>query len=242
MIRTRVSRSPYRKDYAFPSILREADIVRSHKMIGMMAGGIYATGSSVRAESLRRQQKDRVRVYIRYVDESSAIFGRTVFESAMFNSPSKHWIDDDAIKHLRFDKLPAIMSLDISSAAGTEKRARLPGPIKFLTRLLDTWHLERTDAVRLLGLDEESDMRYVSDLLEGREPLQYDTASSERIAQLFRIRKMLFSLFRDEDAENGWLRQPLDILGRKTPMELLLEGNREGMVSVKEVLEVASGR
>ena len=121
-----------------------------------------------------------------------------------------------------------------------KKQARLTGPIQFLTMLLDTWHLESKDAASLLGL-ESRDMRYVGELLKGSAFLKGKDAE-QRIAQLFRIRKTLFALFRDEEAENEWLRERRDALGGKTPLDRLLDGSIESMVLVKELVEAAAGR
>ena len=120
------------------------------------------------------------------------------------------------------------------------KQKRLTGPIQFLRKLLDTWHLEYRDAARLLGL-EGRDTRYVNELLNGRVALR-GTDAEQRIVYLFRIRKTLFALFRDEEVENEWLREPRDVLGGKTPLDRLRDGEIESMVLVKELVEAAAGR
>lgn len=114
---------------------------------------------------------------------------------------------------------------------------RLSGPIQFLRRLLETWHLTNADAVQLLGL-EASD---VTDLLQGHVPLKGRDAK-DRIAYLFRIRKTLSSLFQDTEAENEWLREPHEMLGGQKPLELLLEGAMENLLLVKEYVAAAAGR
>lgn len=114
---------------------------------------------------------------------------------------------------------------------------RLSGPIQFLRKLLETWHLTNADAVQLLGL-EASD---VTDLLQGHVPLKGRDAK-DRIAYLFRIRKTLSSLFQDTEAENEWLREPHEMLSGQKPLELLLEGAMENLLLVKEYVEAAAGR
>ena len=92
---------------------------------------------------------------------------------------------------------------------GRARQARLAGPIHFLARLLETWGLTRADATTLLGL-EAADQPYVSvvsGLFSGHAPLR-GRDTKDRIAYLFRIRKTLSALFRNEEVENDWLREP----------------------------------
>ncbi len=117
---------------------------------------------------------------------------------------------------------------------------RLTGPIVFVRILLHTWRLSQTDANPLLGL-EESDSSYADDLLSGRVTLR-GRDIKDRIAYLFRIRKTLSALFRDEEVENEWLREPHDALDGQNPMTLLLEGSMENLLLVKEYVEAAAGR
>ena len=92
----------------------------------------------------------------------------------------------------------------------------------------------------MLGLESRG-MHYVSELLNGHAVLR-GTEAEQRIVYLFRIRKTLFALFRDEEVENEWLREPRDALGGKTPLDRLLDGSIESMVLVKELVEAAAGR
>lgn len=118
--------------------------------------------------------------------------------------------------------------------------ARLPGPIQFLGKLLDTWQLGQSDAIPLLGL-EEADSSYVSDLFDGRVTVR-GRDLKHRIAYLFRIRKTLSALFQSVEVENEWLREPHDALNGHTPMDRLLEGSMENLLLVKEYVETAAGR
>ena len=117
---------------------------------------------------------------------------------------------------------------------------RLSGPIWFIEKLLKTWRLERGDAIPLLGL-EPSDLSYAADVFAGRATLRGRDAK-DRIAYLFRIRKTLSALFRDEDVENEWLRERHEMLDDKAPMDLLLDGSMENLLLVKEYVEAAAGR
>ena len=123
--------------------------------------------------------------------------------------------------------------------AGTPQ-PRLTGPIMFVRILLRTWHLNQTDAIPLLGL-EKADISYAKDLLSGRVTLR-GRDIKDRIAYLFRIRKTLSALFRDEEVENEWLREPHDALDGQNPIDLLLEGSMENLLLVKEYVEAAAGR
>ena len=123
--------------------------------------------------------------------------------------------------------------------AGTPQ-PRLTGPIMFVRILLSTWNLNQKDAIPLLGL-EKSDTSYAKDLLSGRVTLR-GRDIKDRIAYLFRIRKTLSALFRDEEVENEWLREPHDALDGQDPMALLIEGSMENLLLVKEYVEAAAGR
>ena len=116
--------------------------------------------------------------------------------------------------------------------------AKLTGPIQFLARLLATWRLEPKSAVLLLGQEPSYD---VDKLLRGDAQLS-GRDTKDRIACLFRIRKNLSSLFRDKDTENAWLRERHNPLGGQTPMEMLLEGSMENMLTVKEYVDWIAGR
>ena len=121
-----------------------------------------------------------------------------------------------------------------------ERKARLTGPVQFINKLLETWHLNSEDAVPLLG-HESSEKSYVSDLLNGRTALK-GRDTKDRIVYLFHIRKTLSALFLSEDDENKWLREQQATLGGQTPMQRLLEGSMENLLLVKEFVEEAAGK
>ena len=134
-------------------------------------------------------------------------------------------------------------SLTVHLSEGLFKReisgpTRLSGPIQFLVGLLKTWRLESENAVLLLGQERSYD---TDKLLHGDAQLSGRDVK-DRIACLFRIRKTLSSLFRDEDTENAWLRERHDLLNGQTPMELLLEGSMENILTVREYVDLAAGR
>ena len=126
------------------------------------------------------------------------------------------------------------------SVPSPKSQPRLSGPAQFLVKLLKTWHLTTADAIPLLGF-KEIDQSYVEDLLNGRAELR-GRDLKYRIAYLFRIRKTLFALFRDEDVENEWLRESHDMLDGRIPMDCMLEGGMENLLLVKEYVETVAGR
>ncbi len=115
----------------------------------------------------------------------------------------------------------------------------LTGPVQFLKNLLDTWNLDSKCALVLLGLDSD-DESLAEDLLTGLVALSGRDAK-DRIVFLYEIRKYLSALFRDEKVENQWLREPHEMLGERTPMDLMLSGSRENLLLVKEYVEAAAG-
>ncbi len=119
-------------------------------------------------------------------------------------------------------------------------RGRLTGPVMFVIGLLESWKLDRSAAVFLLGF-EQPDSAVVERILSGSAPLVGRDAK-DRIAYLYRIRSTLSALFRNEDVENEWLREPRALLGERTPMELLREGSMESLLLVKEYVEEIAGR
>lgn len=121
-----------------------------------------------------------------------------------------------------------------------EYSVRLQGPVQFVWKLLEFWNLEIHDAVGLLGFDSE-DIDYVSAVLYGLEHFRGRDVR-DRISHLFWIRKTLWSLFRDLDVENEWLREPHSMLDDRSPLSLLLGGSMEDLLLTREYVDAASGR
>ena len=123
---------------------------------------------------------------------------------------------------------------------GSEASPRLSGPIQFILKLLEFWHLRQDDAVLLLGFDQ-ADASHVIKILEGTE-LFRGRDVRDRIAHLFHIRISLSALFRDLDVENDWLRESHSLLNGESPMALLLGGSMEALLLVREYVDAAAGR
>lgn len=116
---------------------------------------------------------------------------------------------------------------------------RLTGPVQFFAELLKIWRLTNADARILLGFDE-ADQSRVDLLLRGLSSLRGRDAK-DRIASLVRIRTLLKQLFRNEDTENLWLREPKSYLNKRSPLDLILEGSLENILIVRQWIERGAG-
>ncbi|HTJ53922.1 MAG TPA: hypothetical protein VL380_00745 [Nitrosospira sp.] len=129
------------------------------------------------------------------------------------------------------ERSPAPIKDDISAATG---------PVQFFSRLLEVWNISNLQsACMLLGYEKsgESDVR---DILTGRAQLE-TRDEKDRIAELFVIRKVLLSVFRDRKVENQWLRERQEILGGASPLDLLLEGSWPNLLRVRQLAELMAG-
>lgn len=113
------------------------------------------------------------------------------------------------------------------------------GPIQFVGKLTEAWRLDGPDAVRLLGFDR-ADFEYGAAVLDGRRQL-HGRDVRDRIACLFVIRRTLWSLFRDLDTENDWLRERHSMLNGASPLSLMLEGSMEDLLLARDYVEAAAG-
>lgn len=128
----------------------------------------------------------------------------------------------------------------IETRGGSGQRAgRLTGPVQFIRKLKESWHLGMPDAVVILGYDSE-DIEHVSAVLNGQEQFRGRDVR-DRIAHLFFIRRTLWSMFRDLDVENDWLREQHHMLSDTSPLSLMLEGSMESLLLAREYVESAAG-
>ena len=121
-----------------------------------------------------------------------------------------------------------------------EESGKLVGPIQFILRLLELWHLEVRDAVGMLGFDP-SDTAHVAAALAGREQLRGRDAR-DRISHLYWIRRTLWSLFRDIQTENDWLRERHSMLDDRSPLSLVVGGSMEDLLLAREYVDTVAGR
>lgn len=63
----------------------------------------------------------------------------------------------------------------------------------------------------------------------------------ETLLDLFTIRKTLNGIFRDVKVENQWLREPQELLGNKTPLELLETWEPLNISAVRQMCETMAG-
>ena len=140
-----------------------------------------------------------------------------------------------------FENAQAILAGRVGAAQGGlgEAAGSLAGPVQFVRKLMEAWRLDRQDVVRLLGFDPE-DFDYVVAVLDGRGQLRGRDVR-DRIACLFTIRRALWSLFRDPEAENGWLRERHSMLNGASPLSLMLEGSMEDLLLARDYAEAATG-
>ena len=117
---------------------------------------------------------------------------------------------------------------------------RLTGPVRFVRKLKQFWHLKTAEVVGLLGFDR-ADTDHVAAALNGIVTFRGRDVR-DRIAYLFAIRATLSSLFRDLDIENEWLREPHSLLHGKSPLTLLSNGSVDDLLVVKEFVDTVAGR
>ena len=157
------------------------------------------------------------------------------------------WRHTDAVDRGPYGVLPECVPhnwrdayYEIERKARGAETNRLTGPIQFVLKLLESWRLETSHAVRLLGFDSD-DADHVTAVLGGYEQFRGRDVK-DRISHLFFIRKTLWSLFRDSQTENDWLRQTHSMLDDKTPLSLLLGGSMEDLLLTRDYVELAAGR
>ena len=119
-----------------------------------------------------------------------------------------------------------------------EVTGRLTGPVQFVRKLMVFWRLGMRDVVGILGYDPE-DIEHVSAVLGGKEQFRGRDVR-ERISHLFFMRRALWSLFRDLDVENDWLRECHHMLNEKSPLSLMLDGSMEDFLLAREYVDHAS--
>lgn len=114
---------------------------------------------------------------------------------------------------------------------------RLPGPVVYVSKLLDSWQLTIDDAIPLLGY-EATDRTLVESILAGRTSLRGRDVK-DRIASLFRIKSLVSELFRE--GELTWMRTPRPEFGRASPIDMLREGSMERLLTLRQYVEYMSG-
>ena len=163
-------------------------------------------------------------------------------ESEVLTSPNMNYPPIEAQEgeppQYTYPDLPVVKTESLHDVAGAYTR-RLTGPIQFVWRLLEFWHLDELEAIALLGFDAE-DADHVAAILRGRQQLRGRDVR-DRISHLFWIRKTLHYLFQDLEVENDWLREPHAMLDDRSPLSLLVGGSMEDLLLAKEYVDAAAG-
>lgn len=111
--------------------------------------------------------------------------------------------------------------------------ARLTGSVKFIKALVDIWALSSRDVTSLLGL-EESKLPVVKNILRGVTSLS-GKDSKGRVSVLFDIRKTLATLLQNVDVERRWIRENRNLLGDKSPLQLMT-GSFEELLEARDFI------
>ncbi|MGQ0664734.1 MAG: antitoxin Xre/MbcA/ParS toxin-binding domain-containing protein, partial [Pseudomonadota bacterium] len=122
--------------------------------------------------------------------------------------------------------------------SGTALRGRVSGPVQVLAKLKTSWDLSEAELAILLGFE---DVRLVRDLLSGVTSLRGPDMKA-RFRYLFWIYEALFQLFEDEATERAWLRKSAPGLEGKSPIQVMLQGEIEDLLTVKQFVEYVAGR
>jgi Protein of unknown function (DUF2384) len=117
-------------------------------------------------------------------------------------------------------------------------RGRRTGPVQVLSKIAKDWQLSDAELARLLAY---RDLQSAVDLLDGRISLR-DADREDRVRLLFRIYRILFSLFPEPACQQAWLRGANQNLHNKSPLEFMMERRIPGIVSVQNLVERLAGR
>jgi hypothetical protein len=117
-------------------------------------------------------------------------------------------------------------------------KPRRTGPVQVLSKIANDWRLSNTE---LAGLLAYSNSQSAAELLDGRISLR-NPDREDRVRLLYRIYRVLSSLFPEVPQQQAWLRATNPNLGNKSPLEFMLERRIPGMISVQNLVERLAGR
>jgi len=112
---------------------------------------------------------------------------------------------------------------------------------KYLTELSKDWKLDKKQLCLFLGYDETK-VDYVEKILKGQVPysdLGHDFEA--RMTYSFKIKSHLSSKYKSLEDENKWLQKEQKSLGNKSPLELMLSGNRKGFQVIRCLVDKDCG-
>jgi Protein of unknown function (DUF2384) len=116
---------------------------------------------------------------------------------------------------------------------GERVKARRTGPVQVLGKIATDWQLSYAELASLLAYP---DSQSAADLLDGRASLR-NPDREDRVRLLYRIYRVLSSLFPDVARQQAWLRATNENLRNKSPLEFMMERRIPGMISVQNLVE-----
>jgi hypothetical protein len=122
---------------------------------------------------------------------------------------------------------------EASKILGERVKARRTGPVQVLRKIANDWQLSLTE---LAGLLAYSNSQSAAELLDGRRSLR-NPDREDRVRLLYRIYRVLSSLFSEVPRQQAWLRASNPSLRNKSPLEFMTEGRIPGMISVQNLVE-----
>jgi len=127
---------------------------------------------------------------------------------------------------------------EASKILGERIKARRTGPVQVLSKIANDWQLSHTELADLLAY---SNNQSAADLLAGRASLR-NPDREDRVRLLYRIYRVLSSLFPEVPRQQAWLRATNPNLRNKSPLEFMMERRIPGMISVQNLVERLAGR
>jgi hypothetical protein len=116
---------------------------------------------------------------------------------------------------------------------GEPVKGRRIGPVQVLGKIATDWQLSYAELASLLAYP---DSQSAADLLDGRASLR-NPDREDRVRLLYRIYRVLSSLFPDVARQQAWLRATNENLRNKSPLEFMMERRIPGMISVQNLVE-----
>jgi len=124
------------------------------------------------------------------------------------------------------------------------KPGRITGPVKVLAAIAEQWRLTDAELAKLLDMEQATEARSAADvrsLLAGFLTLR-GRDRKDRVRHLFSIHEALAQTLPEEGATDRWLRSGHAELQGRSPMQIMLEGSMESLLSVRDYVERWVGR
>ena len=117
---------------------------------------------------------------------------------------------------------------------------RKTGPIKALNKIKNDWNLSIENTASILGF-ESNQVNRVRSILTGLSTITTKD-EKDRLGLIFGIHYGLRSVFKNLDNENHWLNSPKSLLNNLSPIDLLRDGSMIKLLTVKQLVDLLSGR